>query len=166
MKMYYGLLAVVIITVFSGCSTRSSSVALKPTTITKTTAVDLNNPTLVKQRLYRQYREWKGVDYHMGGVSKSGIDCSGFTYVTFRSKLGVELPRTTAQQVQEGTPVSQSELKPGDLVFFKTRWKVRHVGIFLENKKFLHASTSKGVMISSLDNVYWKSKYWQAKRIR
>ena len=101
----------------------------------------------------------------MGGLSKDGIDCSGFVYTTFRSKLGINIPRSTALQSKIGSNVSKNKLRTGDLVFFKTATKVRHVGIYIENNKFLHASTSKGVMISKLDNVYWKSKYWKSKRL-
>ena len=166
MKLYYYVPLLAVMIFFSGCSTRKATTASKPVSISKTASIDLNDLALVKQRLYSQYRDWKGVDYRMGGLSKKGVDCSGFTYTTFRSKFGVELPRTTTDQAKVGVPVQQSELKAGDLVFFKTGWSVRHVGIYLEKRQFLHASTSKGVMISSLDNVYWRSKYWQAKRIR
>lgn len=126
--------------------------------------VDLNNSRAVKNKLYSQYKSWKGVKYRMGGLSKNGIDCSGFVYRTFRSQLGINIPRSTEQQSSSGKQIDKSKLKPGDLVFFKTATKVRHVGIYLENNSFLHASSSKGVMISKLDNVYWKSKYWKSKR--
>lgn len=127
--------------------------------------VSLTNSTAVKQKLYQQHKEWQGVDYEMGGLGKDGIDCSGFVYRTFRQKLGINIPRSTELQIKLGTKVSKNKLRAGDLVFFKTATKVRHVGIYLENNKFLHASTSKGVMISKLDNVYWKEKFWQAKRL-
>ncbi|MDH5387084.1 MAG: NlpC/P60 family protein [Gammaproteobacteria bacterium] len=126
--------------------------------------VDLNNSSTVKNKLYSQYKSWKGVKYKMGGLSKSGVDCSGFVYATFRSKLGINIPRSTELQISTGKPIDKNKLKAGDLVFFKTKAKVRHVGIYLENNNFLHASTSKGVMISKLDNVYWKSKYWKSRR--
>lgn len=127
--------------------------------------VSLSNSSKVKSQLYAQHREWKGTKYRLGGLSKSGIDCSGFVYTTFKSRLGYELPRSTKLQADLGKKISKNELRAGDLVFFKTGIKVRHVGIYLENNKFLHASTSKGVMISRLDNVYWKRKYWMAKRL-
>lgn len=165
-KSYYYVPLLIVLMFFSGCSTRKSATVSKPVSISKTASVNLNDLALVKQRLYNQYREWKGTRYRVGGVSKRGVDCSGFIYVTFHSKLGVELPRTTGQQAQMGVPVRKIELKVGDLVFFKTGWSVKHVGVYLEKRQFLHASTSRGVMISSLDNVYWKSKYWKARRIR
>lgn len=112
-----------------------------------------------------QYQQWKGAPYVLGGTSVSGVDCSGFVYRTYLDQLNRTLPRTTAQQVLLGKKVNQSGLKIGDLVFFKTSFKVRHVGIYIGEGKFLHASTSKGVTISYLDNVYWASKYWTARRI-
>ncbi len=118
-----------------------------------------------KSVLYQQYQDWKGARYRHGGLSKGGVDCSGFVYLTFRSKFGVDLPRTTLYQSQSGMGVSQRELKTGDLVFFRTGSSKRHVGIYLEDRIFLHASTSKGVMLSSMDNVYWASSYWKARRV-
>jgi probable lipoprotein NlpC len=118
-----------------------------------------------KQALYDHYYEWRGVRYKLGGLSKQGIDCSGFVYVAYKSKLGINLPRTTKLQSELGKKVSKKDLKTGDLVFFKTGKITRHVGIYLEENMFLHASASKGVMISRLDNVYWKSNYWKSIRI-
>ena len=127
--------------------------------------VNLKNTRDVKARLYDMHDEWEGVDYEMGGLSKGGIDCSGFVYATFRSKLGIDIPRSTELQIKAGKKVSRKNLRTGDLVFFKTAEKVRHVGIYLEDNKFLHASTSEGVIISELNNVYWKSKFLLAKRL-
>jgi len=113
-----------------------------------------------------KYDQWKGAKYKLGGLSKNGIDCSGFVFVTFKSKLGIVLPRSTNLQAAIGKDIDNNQLQAGDLVFFKTGPFSRHVGIYLENGKFLHASTSLGVTISKLDNSYWKFKYWKAKRIR
>ena len=125
----------------------------------------LGNPTWVKQVLYAQYSEWKAVKYRGGGLSKAGVDCSGFVYLTFDSRFDIKLPRSTDTQVNAGKTIAASELTPGDLVFFKTGINTRHVGIYLEDRKFLHASTERGVMISSLDDHYWSRKYWRSVRI-
>ena len=119
----------------------------------------------LKQQLYQQYSEWKGTKYQLGGVSKQGIDCSAFMQETFRSRLGIELPRTTILQSRRGQAVRRDQLLSGDLVFFKTGRRVRHVGVYLEEGRFLHASTSKGVTISRLDNPYWRDRFWQARRL-
>ncbi len=127
--------------------------------------VDLGNTVLVKENLYAQYNQWKNTKYQIGGLSRNGIDCSGFVYVTFKSKLGVVLPRSTEFQAELGESVDKNHLRAGDLVFFKTGKAGRHVGVYLEDGRFLHASTSQGVMISGLDENYWKSAYWKAKRL-
>ncbi len=115
--------------------------------------------------LYQQHEEWRDTPYRLGGMSRSGVDCSAFVLQTFRSKFGIQLPRTTARQHQLGSKVNRSQLQPGDLVFFRTAEKQRHVGIYVEDHTFLHASSSQGVTLSSLDNRYWSSKFWKAKRL-
>lgn len=127
--------------------------------------VVLDNSDAVKSQLMQLHKEWKGTPYRFGGMSKRGVDCSGFVLLGFEQKFGLSLPRTTDEQSAVGKSVSKSNLRPGDLVFFKTGWSTRHVGIYIGNHQFLHASTSQGVMISSLDNSYWKQKYWQSRRL-
>lgn len=119
----------------------------------------------IKQALYSQYKDWQGVRYQPGGLSRAGIDCSGFVHLTFRSKLGLNLPRTSEMQARLGNEIKKDELKVGDLIFFRTGKVSNHVGIYLEKNRFLHASQKKGVTISSLDNAYWKSSYWKSVRL-
>ena len=117
-----------------------------------------------KQAFTDFYNEWKNVKYKMGGVSKTGIDCSAFTQKIYRDKFGIELSRTTRTQVNEGIEVARSELQPGDLVFFKTSKTDRHVGVYVGNNKFLHSSI-KGVQYTSLDKPFYKKNYWTSRRI-
>lgn len=119
----------------------------------------------IKGSLYAQYHKWRGVRYRLGGTSKHGIDCSAFVQVTFKTKLGVNLPRTAKLQSRLGREIRKSELQAGDLVFFRTGSTSKHVGIYLEENKFLHASQSRGVIISKLDNAYWRDNYWKSVRI-
>ena len=119
----------------------------------------------VKKALYSQFNEWQGVRYQRGGLSQRGVDCSGFVHLTFKSKLGLHLPRTTRMQSKIGKEIRKDDLKAGDLIFFKTGSASEHVGIYLEKNKFLHASEKKGVTISRLDHVYWQSSYWKSVRI-
>lgn len=119
----------------------------------------------LKNKIYSQHREWRGTRYVLGGMSKRGIDCSGLVQTTYREHLGIELPRTTEYQALAGKAIKRSQLRAGDLVFFKTGYKVRHVGIYIEDGKFFHASTSKGVTISRLTDYYWRDKYWHARRV-
>jgi probable lipoprotein NlpC len=147
-----------------GCSAQQKSTSIKHGH-TSEYKYDLSSPNTVEKTLHSQYEEWKSVKYKKGGLSKRGIDCSGLVYITYLSKFEIKLPRTTEQMSHLGKKVSQNNLKPGDLVFFKTGLFSRHVGIYLDKRKFLHASTSVGVTISSLDNQYWKKNYWKSVRI-
>ncbi len=128
----------------------------------KTLRVDSRN---VKQALLAQYQAWKHVRYQLGGLSRRGIDCSGFTQKTFADRFDITLPRDTRSQAKSGKAVSRKHLRPGDLVFFKIGHGTRHVGIYLDDGRFLHASTSKGVIISRLDEAYWAKHYWKAVRV-
>ena len=83
----------------------------------------------------------------------------------FQDAFAKPLPRTTAEQVKVGNKVAKGRLQAGDLVFFKTGWNRRHVGVFVGDDRFLHASVSNGVVYSSLDDPYWRSRYWQSRRI-
>ncbi|HHF7092741.1 TPA: NlpC/P60 family protein [Haemophilus influenzae] len=108
------------------------------------------------------YNEWVGTRYRMGGTTKRGIDCSAFMQTTFSEVFGIELPRSTAEQRHLGRKINKSELKKGDLVFFR---KNNHVGVYIGNNQFMHASTGQGVTISSLDEKYWARTYTQSRRI-
>ncbi len=77
----------------------------------------------------------------------------------------MQLPRDTGSQAQLGRSISTRQLRPGDLIFFNIGKRTRHVGVMVEKNKFLHASTSKGVMISDLNQPYWQRYYWQARRL-
>jgi lipoprotein Spr len=106
-----------------------------------------------------------GTKYVAGGVSTSGFDCSGFTRYVF-DKIGITLPHQSASQYQMGTAVSRDEMRPGDLVFFNTSGKgISHVGIYVGDGQFAHASSSRGVTISSLSDSYYVNRYVGAKRI-
>lgn len=115
--------------------------------------------------LHRQYAEWQGTQYQLVGLSRKGVDCSGFVYLTFQKQFGINLPRTTAGQASLGSKISRKKLQVGDLVFFKTGKRFYHVGIYMEGHRFLHASSSKGVVVSSLDNPYWQNSYWLSRRL-
>lgn len=123
---------------------------------------------LIKTALYEQHEEWRYTPYRLGGLSKRGIDCSGFVYTTLRSRFGLDdIPRTAQSMASLGDVIPREQVQPGDLVFFKTnssrtRW---HVGIYVDDQQFLHASTSRGVIMSNLDDPYWRSSFQQARRL-
>lgn len=106
-----------------------------------------------------------GTKYVSGGTSTNGFDCSGFTMYVF-DKIGINLPHQSGSQYQMGTDVSRDEMRPGDLVFFNTSGKgISHVGIYVGDGEFAHASSSRGVTISSLSDSYYVNRYVGAKRI-
>ncbi|WP_082162713.1 C40 family peptidase [Neisseria bacilliformis] len=110
-----------------------------------------------------------GVSYRFGGTSAStGFDCSGFMQHIFRKTMQVSLPRTAAAQAGMGSPVSRSELQPGDMVFFRTqRGRISHVGLYIGGNRFIHAPrTGKSIEITSLSNKYWNSRYALARRVK
>ena len=112
-----------------------------------------------------------GTPYRMGGTTKRGIDCSAFVLNVYGSSVGIGLPRVAAAQAQEGERIEKENLEKGDLVFFQTRGsRISHVGIVQDvtpegEIKFIHASSSKGVTISSLNEKYWGARYRFAKRV-
>ncbi|WP_028302396.1 NlpC/P60 family protein [Oceanospirillum beijerinckii] len=146
-----------------GSSTKRSTTEIPAVSHGK--EISFSDAQAVKAALYREYQYWKGTRYTLGGTSKKGVDCSGLIYVVYKKQFGIELPRTTLYQSKTGVWIKQNSLRPGDLVFFRTGSKVRHVGIYVEGNQFLHASTSKGVILSRLDNPYWKEKYWHSRRM-
>ncbi|MDQ7727131.1 NlpC/P60 family protein [Halomonas sp. SpR8] len=121
-------------------------------------------PTIVREALLAQHQRWAGTPYRIGGTTKRGIDCSALVRNVYRDTFNLELPRSTRGQVHEGRPIDRQELQAGDLVFFSPPGRYNHVGIYVGDGYFLHASTSRGVIISSLDNSYWRRHYWQARR--
>lgn len=111
-------------------------------------------------------QDWIGVPYKYGGLNKSGIDCSGFTLTVYNEVYNYKLPRTALDQYKSGRKIRSAQLIEGDLVFFRgvRGAGIDHVGIYLENGKFVHASTSVGVTISDLSEKYYESRFVGACR--
>ncbi|WP_261817340.1 NlpC/P60 family protein [Vibrio gallicus] len=118
-----------------------------------------------KDQLYLFYQTWHNTPFRLGGQSKKGVDCSAFVQIAFNEVFHHPIPRTTKTQSNVGVWISYEQRQFGDLVFFKTGYGVRHVGIYVGDNSFMHASTSHGVMISRLDSPYWADAYWQIRRI-
>ena len=163
--MTKGLLTSCLVVILSACAAKPPPIVSKPVVVPPMLKPVLEPPKWSEPNLLTFHDEWKGTPYRLGGVSKKGVDCSGFVYLAYLNIVGDKLPRTVNAQRILGKEVPRNQLKAGDLVFFKTGRTTRHVGIYMSENRFLHASTKKGVKISNLNNVYWKSRYWFAKRI-
>lgn len=117
--------------------------------------------------LYYQMYEWLGTRYRFGGETKKGIDCSGFTGVIYENVYKRSLPRDSRSMYKMTRPISKEEMKEGDLVFFRIRrGQVSHVGVYLGNNKFVHSSTSSGVIVSDLREDYYRRYFYKAGRLK
>lgn len=117
----------------------------------------------------KEAKSYLGTPYKYAGIDRDGIDCSGLIYITHK-KIGIDLPRSSGEQSNFGIFIDINDVTPGDLLFFNTSGSgISHSGMVEEIKNneifFIHASTSKGVIISSLEETYWKSRYVSARRI-
>ncbi len=122
-----------------------------------------------KKKFLYELAKYIRVPYKYGGETKRGIDCSAFTQQVYKNSLNVQLPRTAREQYGIGEKIDDPEdLKFGDLVFFNTSqiYYPGHVGIYLGKKLFVHASASKGVIVSSLENTYFSNRFIGGKRIK
>jgi len=115
--------------------------------------------------LLKSVDQWYGTKYKMGGTSKSGIDCSAFVQSVYLSAFGLSVPRTAFEQFKASYHISATEMKEGDLVFFNTTGGVSHVGIYMGNNKFAHASVARGVTVSDLFDPYYLKRFLGIGRI-
>lgn len=118
--------------------------------------------------LEKYAREWLGAKYVYGAASKKKTDCSGYVMQVYKGFYGISLDHN-AQHIYDdgrGYSIKRKKLQEGDLVFFGNFWKISHVGIYLKGDRFIHASTSKGVVITPMDDNYWASKYKGARRFK
>lgn len=116
--------------------------------------------------LYSFIDEWYGTPYQYGGKSKKGIDCSGFTATLYQQVYKKSISGNAESIYDQCKSVSKSDLKEGNLVFFKIdSKKITHIGVYLQNNKFVHASTKKGIMISDLNEEYFKKYYYKSGRL-
>jgi murein DD-endopeptidase / murein LD-carboxypeptidase len=117
--------------------------------------------------LYDFIEEWNGIPYKYGGRSKQGIDCSNLTSLLYQNVYSKSVSGSCVNLYDLCNPIKTKELKEGDLVFFKIeQTKISHVGIYLHNNKFVHATTKKGVMINDLDEAYYKKYFFMAGRLK
>ncbi len=117
--------------------------------------MEVSPKKITNGKLYNFIDQWEGTKHRTGGLDKNGIDCSGFTYLLYRDVYGKPIPRNTSQQVQLIKRRYENQLKEGDLVFFNyNNKKNSHVGVFLQNGYYVHASTRRGVVVQKLRDPY------------
>lgn len=149
----------------TGCKNKKSAVTEQPKvdsslSIKYADLLQVPSDSIKNNTLYKFIDDWYGVKYQFGGQTKDGVDCSGFCNVLFKEVYKKQLPRTTKEIAKTIKKVNKENLTEGNLVFFNIKGKKNaHVGVYLQNQKFVHASTSKGVLISSLNNPYYIKAY-------
>ncbi len=122
-------------------------------------------------KLMTESASWVGVRYRSGGADRNGVDCSGLVYAIYSRVYGAKISRCSSADLYKKycTKVSRSNLRQGDLVFFTTDnsgTRIGHSGIYLKENKFIHASSSKGVIVSSLNDAYWNKHWYSGGRVR
>src|SRR5690606_16584499 len=163
------LMSVILLILLSGCSASRTLPKHSNTTVSSKNARQIQHDfaqqlgvspdEITRIDLYSYINDWLGVKYRYGGNSKSGIDCSAFTGNLYREIYQINLPRTSADMAKEIKTTKKHKLKEGDLVFFSFgKKRIDHVGIYLKNDRFVHVSSSKGVIISKLSDP-WYEKY-------
>lgn len=138
----------------------SSNLSNEQTTLSEVFQAD--NTMEVQRALNEFLSIWEGTPYRLGGNSRKSIDCSALTSRTYKELFDIDLPRTASAQASQGSTIPPSDLQPGDLVFFRIGRYQSHVGVYMGNNSFMHASTLKGVTLSKLDDPYWQKRFWKA----
>jgi cell wall-associated NlpC family hydrolase len=123
-------------------------------------------PGSERRRLLNEAGHWLGTPYRYGGSTTAGVDCSGFVCNVFRAAVEKKLPRSSGEQAKVGDEIEIDDAEPGDLVFFNTSGGgVSHVGILINAEQFIHASTSIGVTVSSLNEGYYRQRFMFARKV-
>ncbi len=176
-KTYINIVATVIFTslilFLASCkttkTTTNTSVSAKMETLQDKYAplLGVSKTAIQNEKLFSFIDEWYNTPYKYGGNDKSGIDCSGFTQKLQQEVYGKTVPRVSREIYSSCKDADVSDLKEGDFVFFKVEnSNVNHVGVYITNNKFVHASTKKGVMINDLNETYYKKYFFKGGKLK
>lgn len=168
---YPAILLLTLLLLCTSCGTRRQIPARTDSTGALSRRFDMRITKKDNLRLYATASQWMGAPYRFGGSTKRGIDCSSFVSVVYREVYGKRLAASSADILKHNCrKIRRSGLKEGDLVFFRTDGGSRkipnHVGVYLKNNKFVHASTSRGVMVSNLSEPYYLRTWITGGRVR
>ncbi|MGF1642837.1 MAG: NlpC/P60 family protein [Thiotrichales bacterium] len=119
----------------------------------------------VNSALLEHFTRWQGVPHRLGGTDQSGIDCSAYVQRTYQELFNVALPRTAREQRTVGQAIKMSYLRAGDLLFFEGVFAPHHVGIYVGDGTFIHVSSTKGVVRTSVEDRYWRRYIKGARRV-
>ena len=168
MKIFNNVIFIVILFVFSGCvSTKTLYLRGEMARTENKLGVSLKKSDNLE--LFVNSASWLGTKYKYGGTTKNGVDCSGFTNAIYQEVYGKQLERSSDLIYKKNCKrIRKGSLKPGDLVFFRTgsSKKIDHVGIYLKQNRFIHASTKGGVRVDSMNDKYYKLTYYRSGRVR
>lgn len=147
------------------------SILMSSCSSSKTVVRNKKKATSKVDKIIANALKYKGVRYRFGGTTRKGMDCSGIIYVAYGSQ-NIQLPRVSRDMAKRGKKTSLNKVKKGDLLFFRTnrsRRNINHVGLVVSHKKgqirFVHATSSRGVIVSSLSEKYWKKAFVKATKI-
>jgi len=172
-KIYWGISILFCLLLFSSCKSKQRVILPAdfkgPKELSRLYGVRLTPDNNIY--LYNAGAKWLGVPYRYGGSTRKGVDCSAFTAIIYREVYGKQLSRSSADILKHNCKkVGRSRLEEGDLVFFRTDGKrsksPTHVGIYLKNGRFIHASTSRGVIVSSLSEPYYTRTWITGGRVK
>lgn len=161
-KIYSHIIFIsLVLLTFSSCKIRKENKHIVKKESTEIKELHLN------KALQKEINQWLGTPYKYGGNDRAGVDCSGFVQSVFRNVYNINLPRTSKEIFAKSIKIKTEHLREGDLVFFDYEQKgVSHVGIYLGDGKYIHASSTKGVVISDFNNEYTRKKFVGAGRFK
>jgi lipoprotein Spr len=165
---YSGIFLLSFVLLMASCKSKKDLVKKNnPSSNTWKESLKLSNKDVKHSKLYSFIDEWYGTPYKYGGCKKDGVDCSCLTDNLYASVYGTKFGRTSGEMHKQCEKISKNKLEEGDLVFFITNGKsISHVGVYLKDNKFVHATTKRGVVISDLDEAYYKKCFYSAGRYK
>lgn len=145
-------------------STPDSTIHVEKTDVLCEAGLDIDSCSYLP--LYKTFFDWLGVPYKYSGTTRKGVDCSGLVKILYREVYHIELDGSASAIYSRCTPIREEELEEGDLVFFKiNKSRISHVGLYLQDGYFVHASVSRGVMINNLSEKYYRKYFFSGGRI-